>query len=687
MSRRRNRIGVPLGPLTLAVALTAAGAAPVRAEETPAAEAATPAAERAAPAAATPSPRWHDRYHLDTEISLGYRAVDVDGSQQRYDSHYDLQSGVRLFTVGIHGRAEDPAAQTVDRFSLDVDTPNDEPVSNYRLRVANDQRWELRGSLTQTTWDYAWPELFDAPVPVDSSVADLHRFDVRRTRGNLDLTVRVNERLSLVGGWRINRRAGDTISTIYVEGYDTFIVPRPVSATTNTGVVGGDLHALGTDFSLRQEYQSTSRTLGAENPLPGDQSGLDPTDTARLTQFSGNQDETISAPVTIVRARRPLGERGELNGSYVFRHADLDLDAQLFEGGRPSTPGFPTKNLQVSTGDATMNMHVVDLVGSWKLLERLSVITSYRYDDRTQSGTVLSSDAFGLLDANAGYHVSLNRGTAELEAAPRDDLTVRAGMQYGRQHSEFTTSAESVYTDLWGAVADVRWRPWKLLDVFGRYDSLQIDDPFQVTGTSIAGQEIPSREIALTFRNRGQAGLRLKPWTWATLQYRFLADSRQNATFDGLAQTYGNDVGLTLTPRPGLDFFVSYTRRDLQSEADILVAPLYQQRRSLQNGSEDVITSSLTWAFQLLDQSWTTGWTVNWFDSNQSLLPRLETTGSGRTTYDVERVDGSVFLRWLHPWIEPSVAFRYIDYRQRPLDGNDYRATLVTVMLTKRWSN
>jgi len=665
------------------VVLTILGPPAAWAEGEPAArDAATPAAETAAP---KPT-RWDD-YSLDTEVSVGYRAVDVDGSKQRYDSHYDLQSGVRLFTVGISGRAEDPAKSGVDRFSLDIDTPNDEPVSNYRLRVADDQRWDLRGSLTQTTWDYAWPQLFEAPVPEDSSLADLHRFDVRRTRGNLDLTVQVTDDLSLLAGYRLNRRAGDTISTIYVEGADTFIVPRPVNAITNTGVLGGDLHALGTDFSLRQEYQRTNRTLGAENPLPGDRSGLDPTDPARLTEFSGDQNETISAPVTIVRVRRPLGERAELSGSYFYRHADLDLDAQLLEGGTVSTPGFPARNFRVSSGDATMNMHVVDLLGTVRLTDRLSFITSYRYDDRTQDGTVLSRDAFGLLDANAGYHVSLNRGSAELQAEPRDDLTVRAGMQYGRQHSQLSIPTESVYTDLWGAVADVRWRPWKQLDVFGRYESLQIDDPFEVTGTSIAGRDIPSREITLTFRNRGQAGLRVRPWKWATLQYRFLADSRQNATFDGLAETYGNDVGLTITPRPGLDIFVSYTRRDLQSQANILVAPLYDQVLSLQNGNEDVITSALTYAFQLMDQSWTTGWTVSWFDSNQSLLPRLETTGSARTTYDVERVDGSVFLRWHHRWIEPSVAFRYIDYQQRPLDVNDYQATLVTVALTKRWSN
>jgi hypothetical protein len=656
------------------------GAAAARAEDE-----ATPPAGAADAAATAPAKRWAD-YDLDGEVSVGYRAVDVSGSTQRYDSHYNLQSGVRLFSVGIHGRADDPAEKSVDRFSLDIETPNDEPVSNYRLRVSNDERWDLRGALTQTTWDYAWPQLFEGPVPDDSSVADLHRFDVRRTRGNLDLTYHVTDDLSLIGGWRLNRRAGDTISTIYVEGADTFIVPRPVAATTNTGVLGGDLRALGTDFSLRQEYQSTNRVLGAENPLPGDRSGLDDTDTARLNQFSGDQNETISAPVTIVRVRRPFGERAEVNGSYFYRHADLDLDAQLLEAGRTSTPGFPSRNFRVSSGDATLNMHVVDLVGSVRILDRLSFITSYRYDDRTQDGTVLSRDAFGLLDANAGYHVSLNRGSAELLAEPRDDLTVRAGMQYGRQDSEFT-NAGSAGTDLWGAVADVRWRPWKPLDVFGRYESLQIDDPFESAGGSIAGQEIPSRQIALTFQNRGQAGLRLRPWKWAMLQYRFLADSRQNSTFDGLAQTFGNDVGLTLTPRPGLDFFVSYTRRDLQREADILIAPLYDRVLSLQNGSEDVITSSLTWAFQMLEQSWSTGWTVSWFDSNQSLLPHLETSGSGRTTYDVERVDGSVFLNWRHRWIEPSVSFRYIDYRQRPLGRNDYQATLVTVALTKRWSN
>jgi hypothetical protein len=39
-----------------------------------------------------------------------------------------------------------------------------------------------------------------------------------------------------------------------------------------------------------------------------------------------------------------------------------------------------------------------------------------------------------------------------------------------------------------------------------------------------------------------------------------------------------------------------------------------------------------------------------------------------------------------HPWIEPALEFRMIDYNEPALPKNDYRATILTFKLTKRWS-
>ena len=64
---------------------------------------------------------------------------------------------------------------------------------------------------------------------------------------------------------------------------------------------------------------------------------------------------------------------------------------------------------------------------------------------------------------------------------------------------------------------------------------------------------------------------------------------------------------------------------------------------------------------------------------------KFETSGGDFTPYDISRVDGGAYLTFRHAWIEPSVEFRIIDYDERVLPQNDYRATIVSFTLTKRF--
>ena len=49
-------------------------------------------------------------------------------------------------------------------------------------------------------------------------------------------------------------------------------------------------------------------------------------------------------------------------------------------------------------------------------------------------------------------------------------------------------------------------------------------------------------------------------------------------------------------------------------------------------------------------------------------------------------MDAGAFLTWHWRIVEPGIEVRRIDYGERVLSGNDYRATIVTLTLTRRWS-
>jgi hypothetical protein len=633
-------------------------------------------------AAAAPGPVAP--YKLDGAVTAGYRLVDIDGAKDKYKEDYNLRSGGRLFGLDVGGVSTAPADTHLDRFRLEIDTPHDEPVSRFRLTAADRERWDLRADFVRSHYFYDVPQLFAAPVAGNVRVDDLHDFDTRRVDGSVDFTLRTPDLPTLFFGYRRYERHGDATSTVNVPFGDTFVVDAPIDSVVHVGKLGTEFDALGTNVFLEQAYRSVDRhdDLGpVRTPA-----GVDPADASTLTAYRKAEDDHIDMPATTVRVRRPLGDRTELTGAYFYSHADLDFDVARARTGTLRGTGAPDVFAAVSRGQATLDTHVVDVGSATRLGERVRWHLDYRFDDRTQDGSTAETSTLGTLAAGTGYHVRSHRVTSDVELTPWDAVSLRAGVRFARRDAAFRKTLQDVTTDTLGAVASARWRPWSFLDLWARYENAQVDDPWTVPGDARGALAIPEREIVLTFTNRASTGLEVTPRGWLAVRYELTADSRENDTFAGRTRAFGNSVGLTLTPLPDLTFFASYTRRDVDGQADIRIAPTFGRFVSLQNGTENVLVTELRYDFTLHALPWTAGWDVAWVDSDQALRPNFEPGLLGRKFFDLARIDAGTYLTLRHRLLEPSVEFRWIDYDERVLPRNDYRAVLLAFKLTRRFS-
>jgi hypothetical protein len=93
----------------------------------------------------------------------------------------------------------------------------------------------------------------------------------------------------------------------------------------------------------------------------------------------------------------------------------------------------------------------------------------------------------------------------------------------------------------------------------------------------------------------------------------------------------------------------------------------------------------MSYDFGLAGQRWSTGWTVSWTSSNQTLRPRLESGGGVRTHFDLSRIDAGAFLTWHHRWLEPGITVRRIQYAEPTLPANAYDATIVELTVSRRF--
>jgi hypothetical protein len=623
-------------------------------------------------------------YALDASATTGYRWVDVDGAKDKYREDYNLHSGVRLFDLDVDGVARAPDTTRLDRFHLEVETPGNEPVSHFRLTAADRTLYDLRADFTRSQYVYAVPQLFAQAVAGDVRLDDLHDFHFVRTNGTVDLTVHPPHLPTLLFGYRLYERDGDAVSTVRIPAGDTFLVRAPVSSITHVGRIGTQFDALGANVFLQQEFRRVDRQhdLGpVRTPL-----GVDPADASRLGSFQSEQDEHLNIPTTTVRLRRPVGDRLELTGAYVYSHADLGFDLSRVRTGTSSVPLYSGTSRTTGGGDATLDTHVADLGARLAAAERVHLDLDYRFNERSQNGRLDELTGFGALAAATGDRVRVHGVDADVEVDPRADLSLRAGVRYAQRDARFSASGQDIATDTIGAIGSVRYRPWSFLDLLARYENVQIDDPFTTPGDTVQGVGIPERQVALTFTNRGTAGLRFTPRDWVTLSYQLVTDSRENATFGARSRAFGNSVGLALSPLQDLTLFTGYTRRDLDNRADILLAPFYARSPSVQNGSEDVLVSELRYDFARFGQRWSTGWDVAYVNARNTLVPRLEAGPARRTFFDLDRIDGGASLALHHRLLEPSIEFRMIDYTERVLPRNDYRAKIVAFKLSRRFS-
>jgi hypothetical protein len=677
MRRRGTRLFVLL--VMLGVTRALAEDAPSGGE--PAANAPAAEASAATAPAASSLP-----YHLTGGLSAGYRLVDVDGSRDKYDEDYNLQPGGRVFLFTLDGEARDPDKPPLplDRFHLEVDTPGDEPASRFALDAEDWELWSLRVNFLRSKYFYDVPSLFAEPVAGDIRLNDLDAFDLTRTNGLGELRVHPQGLPTIILGYRLHELEGDggSTSTVLVPSGGNFVVLAPQREVTNVGSLGTEFTALGTGVFVEQQFRRVSRTYGLHGPIES----VDPGDGFTLASWQSVESNHINIPITRVRVRRSIGDRVELTGGYVFAHASLVDDRTRFRDGTSTIPADTGPSTLIDHGNASLATQLVDLGASVRLTRIATLHLDYRYDERTQHGDLDALLTPGQpLQTATSDHVRWNRVISDVEVRPLKELALRAGVQYAHRDAAFSTANQSMTTDVVGAVAEGQWKPVRWLDLFFRYDNVQIDDPWTIPGNSRNGPTVPSREIAYTFQNRGRGGFRVRPRDWLQLSYDFSADSFENPDFHGRVRRVANTAAVSLTPINGLTAVAGYTHLNIDTSNLILIAPRYLSTPSLQNGDEDVVTTTLTYDFKLAGYAWSTGWNLAYFRSDNQLVPSFEPGLPSQGRYDLSRIDAGAFLAWHHPFLEPGIEVRRITYTQEPLTKNDYDATIVVFRLTRHF--
>jgi len=365
-------------------------------------------------------------YVVHQSIEIGYRANDVTGSQQMYNSIVNLRTGPRLLDQTLSMQSKNHESALFDNLFINSIGWGGDPNNALRVRMDKNGWYDFRSAFRrdQTDFDYNLlanplnPPTSSPSIPVTSSP---HLFATRRRISDFDLTLFPQSIFNIRLGYSHNNMTGPSYSSVH-EGTDALLY-QAWNTTLNSYRIGADLKifahtVISYDQFLDYYKGDTNWQLAPFAPalLPGTPGSVElglPINTANknpcainppatsLIDSAGTLTNTVcnsffdytrtnrtrsSTPTERISLHTTDLRRLELSGSYSYGSTDMTAPLnEFFNGlqvGRSSSPS--TRQSQVvdtpgTTTGATRVSNVGEFTFTAHLTDHIRFVDTFRF--------------------------------------------------------------------------------------------------------------------------------------------------------------------------------------------------------------------------------------------------------------------------------------------------------------------
>ena len=609
---------------------------------------------------AAPSPSGAEG-NLGGKFRLGYRAVDVSGSEARFREDIDLDDGLRLFELRLDWRAVGDTKTLADRIELDLSGLGGDPFESLQVSVVKRGLYDLsfdRSRAASFYDDVLLPN--ELSTPGLSEGGDFHRFDFDRVRDDLQLDLDLGTASKLQLGLERVTRKGDGTTTFDVGG-DEFVLDQRVDEKAEVLALGFEHAWRRTTLVLEERRRRFENTLEAILPEPS--SGLDPFDATQLEVYRWLRPRSFDSHEHRIRLVSRPTDSLRVRLSALWQ--ELEMDVTGSETGR-GNDGASFEVSRHGRGQVDRDAELFDVDLDFRLTPRVALVAGLRRHRLDQRGLLPFGD-----ELQAGvWNLSTTGGELGIEANVTTGLTVSAGLQSESRDLKWAEASggplgprRQKTTDHRGFFATVAWRPDDRLRLDAEVEDSTYDDPFSFTAPS------DQRRARLRARFKGHSGL-YGEGTW-------LSHRLENEVYDWRSDRDQWTLRIGYR-RTGLDVSLAGSTITTERRADRLLI-----------GVPDFVTIP----FPVLyggDAEFLEG-RLRWRVSNRLQLGAEARFYDHRGALGIERSD-------LRGWFEAGLgygllvglAYRRVDFDETQAnvelyDGDDYLAEWVELSIGRRW--
>jgi hypothetical protein len=371
-----------------------------------------------------PTPEvWESNgYLVHQSIEIGYRAVDVTGSYQMYNTLVDLRTGPRFLEQALSMQSQNHDSMLFDNLFLNSFGWGGDPNNALRFRIDKNKWYDFRSSFRRDQTDFDYNLLANPLNPPTSSpsipvTASPHLFATTRRITDVDLTLFPQSNFDIRLGYSHNNMTGPSYSSVH-EGTDALLY-QAWNTTMNSYRIGADLkivrHTVISYDQFLDYYRGDTTwqlapfaTAQLPSPPPGIPATVElglPIDTANknpcavtppatslinstgtLTNIDCNgyfaynrSDRTrTSTPTERVSLHSTDLPRLELSASYAYSSSDMNAPFDEFFNGLISRSDIRQESV-TGPGQATRISNVADFMATLHLSKHFQFVDTFRF--------------------------------------------------------------------------------------------------------------------------------------------------------------------------------------------------------------------------------------------------------------------------------------------------------------------
>jgi hypothetical protein len=365
-------------------------------------------------------PEGWDRggYVIHQSMEIGYRVVDVTGSQPMYDTLVNLRTGPRFLDQSLSMQSQNHDGPLFDNLFINSFGWGGDPNNGLRARLDKGRWYDFRANFRRDQTDFDYDLLANPLNPSNSSpslpvTSSPHSFATRRRMSDFDLTLLPQSVIDFRVGYSRNNMTGPSYSSVH-EGTDALLY-QAWNTTLNSYRFGADIKlAPRTVVSYDQflDYYKGDTTWNlapfAQASLPGTPGtvelglpfatgnktpcAINPPATSLINStgsltniacnayFNYNRSDRIrtSTPTERLSLHSSYFQRLEVSASYAYSAADMNtLFNELFNG--LSQRNRLRQETFAGPGDATRISNVADFSVTAHLTEHLRLVDTFRF--------------------------------------------------------------------------------------------------------------------------------------------------------------------------------------------------------------------------------------------------------------------------------------------------------------------